>query len=301
MQLGLAVCSYLHPKSSKALRAAVFVGVLASSAASVAMAEPPHGGDCPKAPPTVPAIGRTDVYKDSPFKAGEAATYVLTWSGLKAGYATLEVRAPRRHNGSWHRVFHIDAATGDWFQSIFVAKESMEAVSRPWDFGVSQFYMEQNEGHMFGHTFQQKKWLSFDHDRCNVHERIQVPEKQEENVDHELAYGANDALGVVYNLRTRSFAMGRKERALVYTSEKNWFLEAEPVAMEQVTVPAGTYNTVKLKLQTYIGKDLQQKGDVWAWIATDTPQHELVQVRGEIKIGSVWIRLSSYNPGSSGS
>ncbi len=254
--------------------------------------------DCPKAPPKVPQLSRADVYRDSPFKAGETAVYEVTWAGLKAGYATLETRAPRKLNGVWQRVFHIDAATGDWFNSIFVAKEAMEAVSRPWDFGVSQFYMEQNEGKIFGRAFRQKKWLEFDHPGCTVHERIDVPDKPEEMVDHPLAYGANDALGVVYNLRTRNFVLGRKEKALVYTSEKNWFLEAEPVAFEAVTVPAGTFDTVKLKLQTFIGKDLQQKGDVWVWIATKLPQHPMVQVQGEIKIGSVWVKLSEYKPGT---
>ena len=280
----------------KALKVSAILSVLANPVSGLAVATP--ADDCPKSPPKLPEITRSAVYSNVPFKAGEAATYELTWSGIKAGYATIEVRSPRRHNGIWQRVFHIDAATGDWFKSIFVAKETMEAVSRPWDFGVTQFYMEQNEGKLFGSSFQQKKWLSFDHDRCHVDERIQVPDKNDDNVGHDLAYGANDALGVVFNLRTRNFHIGTKERALVYTSEKNWFLEAEPVAMEQVTVPAGTFNTVKIKLQTFIGKDLQQKGDVWAWISTDTPQRQLVQVQGEIKIGSVWIKLSSYTPGT---
>ncbi len=274
------------------------VGLAVADPAQMSQGQASQGGDCPTTTGKPADLPRSRVYAEVPFKSGESATYELTWSGIKAGYATMEVRAPRRHEGFWHRVFHIDAATGDWFKAIFVAKESMEAVSRPWDFGVSQFYLEQNEGRLFGTSFQQKKWLSFDHDRCHVHERIQLPEKPEDNVDHELAYGANDALGVVYNLRTRNFKLGTIERALVYTSEKNWFLEAEPVAMERITVPAGTFDTVKLKLQTFIGKDLQQKGDVWAWISTATPERQLVQVQGEIKIGSVWIKLSSYTPGS---
>ena len=282
--------------SLRALIVSAMVSVMFGSVSGLAVAT--AAGDCPTSPPKFPEMARSAVYSNVPFKAGEAATYELTWSGIKAGYATIEVRSPRRHNGIWQRVFHIDAATGDWFKAIFVARETMEAVSRPWDFGVTQFYMEQNEGKLFGRSFQQKKWLSFDHDRCHVDERIQVPDKPEDNVGHDLAYGANDALGVVFNLRTRNFHIGTKERALVYTSEKNWFLEAEPVALEQVTVPAGTFKTVKIKLQTFIGKDLQQKGDVWAWISTDTPQRQLVQVQGEIKIGSVWIKLSSYTPGA---
>ncbi len=270
--------------------------VVAMTLAHIALADEPV--QCPNPLPKIPEIQRSDVYKSVPFKAGEVSTYEVSWSGLKAGYATIDVRPPRRHDNQWHRVFHVEASTGDWFQSIFVAKESIEAISRPWDFGISQFYMEQNEGKMFSRPFQQKKWLTFNHSACRVDERIQVPEKEEEKVSHPLMYGANDALGVVFNLRTRNFKVGQKERALVYTSEKNWWLEADPVAFEDVVVPAGRFKTVKLKLQTYIGKDLQQKGDVWAWIALNTPERQLVQIQGEIKIGSVWIKLNAYTPGS---
>ncbi len=254
--------------------------------------------ECPKNPPKPPVIARADVYKGVPFKAGEAATYELSWAGLKAGYGTLEVRAPQKLNGVWQRVFHVSASTGDWFSAIFVAKEEMEAISRPWDFGVSKFYMEQNEAKTFGRKFQQKKWLDFDHEKCKVHERTQQPEKKEVEADYDLSPGAIDALSVLYNLRTRSFKIGQKERAPVYTSEKNWWLEAEPLNFEKITVPAGTFDTVKLKLTTFIGKELQQKGDIWAWVATNTPEKQLIQVQGEIKIGSVFVKLHKYVPGS---
>ncbi len=254
--------------------------------------------ECPKNPPKPPVVERADVYKATPFKAGESATYEISWGGAKVGYGTLEVRPPRKYNDVWHRVFHVTASTGDWFSAIFVAKEEMESISRPWDFGVSKFYMDQNEGKLLSRAFQQKKWLEFDHDHCKVHERIAQPDKKEESADHDLSYGAIDALGVLYNLRARDFKIGTKERAPVYTSEKNWWLEAEPLAMEKVSVPAGTFDTVKIKLTTFIGKDLQQKGDVWAWISVNTPEHQLVQVQGEIKLGSVFIKLHKFAPGS---
>jgi hypothetical protein len=276
---------------------AVFGGGLGSGAAWAAD-DFQVGDTCPKTPPKTPALERGDVYKTVPFKAGESATFEVTWSGIKAGYGTMEVRAPRKYKDVWHRVFHVEASTGDWFSTVFVAKEEMEALSRPWDFGISKFFMEQNEGKLFSKAFRQKKWLEFNHDKCKVEEKVKQPDKDEESKTFDLAYGAGDALGVIFELRSRQFSLGKKERALVYTSEKNWWLEADPVAMEKVTVPAGTFDTVKLKLQTFIGKDLQQKGDVYAWIATGTPERQLVQIQGEIKIGSVWIKLHKYSPGS---
>lgn len=259
-----------------------------------------HGEDaqvvCPPQPEKIADIPRGDVYKNVPFKPGEAAVYEVSWAGLKAGEAVLEVRPPRRHLSLWHRVFHVEAKTGDWFKAIFVARDEIEAISRP-DFAISKFFIDQDEGKMFGRRFQQKKWLDFDHSGCKVRERIQEAGKEEKKAEFDLARGAIDALGIAYQLRTRQFKSGVKERALIYTSEKNWWLDAEPVAFEPLTVPAGSFQTVKLKLTTFIGKELQQKGDVWAWIALDRPEKPLVQIQGEIKIGSVFIRLHRFKGG----
>lgn len=269
----------------------------AVNVAPLALSQGEPAFECPAVKPKAPEVARADVYAKSPYKAGEESVYELTWAGLKAGYGTIQVRPPRKHNNIWHRVFHAQASTGDWFKAIFVAREELEALIRPWDFGVSKFYMDQNEGKLFSRPFVQKKWLEFDHDNCKVSERVVVPGKDEKNGTFDLSYGANDALGVIFNLRTRDFKIGQKERALVYTSERNWFLEADPVAIEKVQVPAGTFEAVKLKLQTFIGKELQQKGDVYAWIGTNSDR-PLVQIQGEIKIGSVWVKLHKYKNGN---
>lgn len=252
---------------------------------------------CPNQPEKLEDMPRSDVYKHVPFKAGETSFYEVSWAGIKAGEAVLEVRPPRRHLNLWHRVFHAEAKTGDWFKGIFVLRDEVEAISRPRDFAITKFFIEQDEGKMFGRRFQQKKWLDFDHSQCKVTERLSEAGKDEKISQFDLSRGAIDALGVAFQLRTRPFKPGVKERALVYTSEKNWWLEAEPVAYEPLTVPAGTFQTVKLKLQTFLGKDLQQKGDVWAWVATDRPDRPLVQIQGEIKIGSIFMRLHRFTPG----
>src|SRR4051812_18229348 len=69
---------------------------------------------CPSPLPKAPTISRADVYKDVPFKIGESAVYEVSWGGLKVGDATLEVRAPRKENDVWQRIFHVQANTGEW-------------------------------------------------------------------------------------------------------------------------------------------------------------------------------------------
>jgi hypothetical protein len=257
---------------------------------------------CPSPLPKVKEVPRGDVYRTSPYKAGELAKYEVSYAGAPVGTGIMEVRPPARFkapNGSnfWHRVYHLEAKTGDWYKMFFVAHDTIDSLVRPWDHGVSKFHMDQDEGKMFGRRTQQKKWLEFDHDKCVVSERTARPNKKDKNSRHDLAYGALDTLGVAFWLREQNYEIGKPVRVLTYSSEKNWWLEATPLLFEEIKVGAGTYKAVKLKLQTYIGKDLQQKGDVNIWIATEDKSRPLLLVKGEIKIGSVWIELAEFTAG----
>ena len=252
---------------------------------------------CPNPLPKVPtSLSRSDTYKNSPYKAGEVSEYAISWMGMLAGYGSIEIQAPQKVDGIWHRGYHIVGRTGDWFKGIYVANDSASAVVRPWDEAVRKFYLEQREGKFLGKSFSMKKWLDFNHERCKVSEKVEHSEKGSSISERDLQYGAIDAIGATLKLRTYSYVPGKTERFLVYTSEKNWFLDATPIGVEEVVVPAGTFKAMKVKLQTYIGKELQQKGDVFVWIAGDK-NRTLVQVQGEIKIGSVFMRLSKYTPG----
>ncbi len=276
----------------------LLIGLLAgSSAAAFAAATADVKVVCPNPLPKAPTnLSRSDTYKDTPFKAGEVSEYALSWMGMLAGYGTIEIQAPQKLDGIWHRAFHVEGRTGDWFKGIYVANDRASALARPWDWGVTKFYIEQQEGKFLGKSFSMKKWLDFSHDRCKVSEKTEQPGKALHLIERDVQYGAVDVIGATLKLRTFNYVPGKAERFLVYTSEKNWYLEATPIAVENVTVPAGTFKAMKVKLQTFIGKEMQQKGDVYVWIAND-PQRTLVQVQGEIKIGSVYMRLSKYTPG----
>jgi hypothetical protein len=252
---------------------------------------------CPNPLPKVPTnLPRSETYKKVPFKAGEVSEYAVSWMGMLAGYGTLEIQAPQKVDGIWHRGYRMVGRTGDWFKGVYVANDSASAVVRPWDDGVRKFYIEQRGGKFLGKSFTMKKWLDFSHERCKVLEKEEHSDKGNSTVERDLQYGAIDAIGATLKLRTFDYVPGKTERFLVYTSEKNWFLEATPLGLEDVVVPAGTFKAMKIKLRTFIGKELQQKGEVFAWIAPDK-NRTLVQVQGEIKIGSVYLRLSKYKPG----
>lgn len=253
---------------------------------------------CPSPPPPMPKLARAAVYDNVPFKSGEKLTYEVTYGGIFVGFAILEVKPPQMYKGFWHRIFHAEARTGEWYEGFFKARDEAESISRPHDFGVAKFYLQQDEAKIFGKRLQQKKWLDFEHDRCRVRERVSRVNEADESEEVDLAFGSIDALGLLYEVRTVNFEIGKVHRAPIYTDKKNWWLEATPILKEKITTKAGTFDTVKMKLQTFLGKDLQQKGEVFMWVDTSSPLRAIVQIQGEIKLGSVWLRLTEAKRGN---
>ena len=67
---------------------------------------------------------------------------------------------------------------------------------------------------------------------------------------------------------------------------------------ETVKVEGGSYPATKLKLQTYLGEELQQKGDLYMWIA-DTPERPMIKIEAEVKVGTFYVELSKFKAGKS--
>jgi len=256
--------------------------------------------DCAKDQPKIEPVSRAQVYRNVPFSQGELARYELRYSVLRTlvGYGTLEVRNPVNYGGAWHQSFHAEGKTGEWYRMFFVAHDKLHALARPQDFAVSQFFMEQDEGKLFGNRLLRKRWLDFDHKNCRVSVKTVEQGKPEKLDEHDVAPGAIDALSAVFKLRTFDYKVGAKQRALIYTSEKNWWLEAEPLNLEPYKIGDKTYQAMKIKLQTFLGDQLQQRGDVYIWIAVDHPNRPLVKLEGVVKIGTINLELVEFKPGN---
>ncbi len=209
----------------------------------------------------------------------------------------MAVKEPVEHKGSWYQKFYIQAKSGSWYEAIAKVKDMAEAVSHPADFRIAKFYLEEDSQQLFSSRFRQKKWLEFDHVQCRAHERRKKNGKTK-NKSFGLAYGAKDAFGVLFYLRTLEFQIDSIEETTVFSSGKNWTLTAHPVAEERLTTDAGTFLTTKLKLNTFFGRKLAQSGDVLIWIAKEGSR-PIVAIEAEVAIGSIMLELSQFRPGRS--
>jgi hypothetical protein len=237
------------------------------------------------------------VYAGMPFSAGEEQHFDLFYMGVFVGYGKLDVKAPVLDGGTWSNVFGAAAHTAPSYEVIFRADEKMLAYSEGQTFAAKKFKMEQDEKQIFGDHFKGSKLIKFDHGKCYTKETVDRIDRERRVKRFELIPGSTDILSGFYEMRQKKYKIGKVEKSLVYTSEESWWAEFTPVSFEEVEVPAGKFNAVKLSLKTYIGKVAQQKGDMFMWIAVDHPSRPLVKVEGEVKVGSITLELRKFVPG----
>lgn len=268
---------------------------------------------CKPEPGPTPEIPRNQTYKGLPFQPGEEIRYVLKYGALKVhvGYGYLRVQSPVKQEintmmpdgkivteSRWHRVYAGEAYTGDWYKYIFAGHDSLQSFARPWDGGVTKFYISQNEEKPFVRRFHAEKWLDFDHSVCTSKQKfVDHKKKKEKYTEAYIDPKSIDAMSAAYKLRTYDYQLNKTERFMVFTSDKNWWLEATPIALEDVATAIGTNKAFKLAVKTYIGKELQQKGNLYIWVAQDHPQHPILKIQGEVTFGSVYMEIDRFTPG----
>lgn len=251
----------------------------------------------PKAPKI---LERKDVFKGKPFGSGEKSEFRVTYFGVFVGTIILESLEPVKDRGEFHFVFGGVVQTAPSYESLFVLRDRAKAYSRARDYGAAKFRMEQFEDPAFSDPFIQDKWIDFDLEKCKAYEVVQKGrEKKRKKYEHFWQTASNDAVSSIFRLRELDLKVGKKFSFPVFTSEKNWSLQAKAISAEKIKTNVGTFKTIKLKLDTFLGKELQQKGDVHVWVATEHPNRPIVKIEGEVNVGSFVVELDKFKPGKS--
>ncbi|MDD9952462.1 MAG: DUF3108 domain-containing protein [Zetaproteobacteria bacterium] len=237
-------------------------------------------------------------YAKTPYQPGEVSIYKLYYSGIYVGMSWLKVHKPILKEHSFWQHFTMKAETGEWYESIFEGREfAMAYVAPSPSFAVKKFYMKQYEHPAFSKLFAQEKWLTFDHTKCQAHETVRQKGKMAKKLKHYLLRGSLGTVGATMKLRSLDYSNQKPLFLPVYSSGKNWELEVTPEGTAQLSFNGQVTIADKLALKSYIGEDLQQQGKLHIWIARNHPNRPILQVHGEIKIGSIHIELDSFSPG----
>jgi hypothetical protein len=109
------------------------------------------------------------------------------------------------------------------------------------------------------------------------------------HVENEIPTCVTDAISAFYYVASLPLQPGNTFTFSVNDGGKTSEVEARVEAREQIKVPAGTFQAVKVKAQPISGL-LKGKATVWVWFDSEA-EHAPVQIRSKLKWGTLLFKL----------
>ncbi len=215
------------------------------------------------------------------FDTGEKLVFSLTWMGIPAGTATLEVKE-KRIMGDREVYYVLSTARSNSFISMFYPVEDQVETfidaEGVYSHGIK---VRQREG-----NYKSDKEIIFDHKNRKA---IMTKNGGEPEV-FDIPSKIQDSLSCLYYFRTMNPTVGESVFIDTHESKKNWQLEVKVLKKEKLVTPLGVFNTIKVKALVRFEGVFVDKGDAYIWF-TDDDKKIPIQVRSKVKIGSVYATL----------
>ena len=214
------------------------------------------------------------------FTIPEILTYDLTWTGIKAGKASLEIR----DEGNEMKITST-ARSAKWVSVFYTVNDMVEtrlskekpSIGQPVShkINLSEGRNRKNKEVMF--DYRSLKALSIDH-LANERAETEIPAR------------VFDSLSSFYYVRTLNLEVGKSVYVTVFDNKKIWDIEVQVLRKERVEVPAGQFNTIVIKPLMKSEGIFYRKGDIFIWL-TDDEKRTPVMLKTKVKIGSISARL----------
>ncbi len=216
------------------------------------------------------------------FGIPEKLRYDLTWSGIKAGEASLE----SADNGLY--VQFISKATSAKWVSIFYRVEDsvVSTLKRGNDnslhgvFGAApyNYRIKLREG-----KHRRDKELIFDRTARKV---TYINHLENERLDFSINDTTFDTLSSFYQVRKMPLEIGKPVFVEVFDSKKLYKVEVQVLRKEVLTTSLGTFNTILIKPMMKSEGIFYRKGDILIWL-TDDEKRLPVLLKSKVAVGSI--------------
>lgn len=216
------------------------------------------------------------------FGVNEKLTFDINYGFINAGEATMEVsRLIEFENRPCYQVV-TRARSNSFFSTFYKVDDRVESIIDA--VGIFSWRFEKNlrEGH-----YRTDRTYSFDQ-RRNVafyrNDTIAVPSF------------VQDALSVLYYVRTQKLQPGKSLYIDNFTDGKLYPLEVKVLKRERVTAKAGTFDCIVVEpLLRSVGV-FKHQGELKVWL-TDDRLKMPVLMKSKILVGSITVELTDYSLG----
>lgn len=216
------------------------------------------------------------------FTAGETIDYDLKWARMAGGSARLTI-APA--DEARYRITFV-ARSGRFFSRLFKVRDEIETIVRRDNFSTLQYRKKLDE-------------------RGRLKDELTVVDEAahtatRKNKTFAVPGRVVDPLSVIVLLRTLSMEAGATHRFDVLADGKVYSMEAQVIRRESLTTPGGVFKTVvvepKMRGSSVFG---DSENRLWIWYSDDERRLP-VQIRSEVRVGSITATLRKVSDGVSG-
>lgn len=212
----------------------------------------------------------------------ERLTYELTWTGIKAGEATLEIK-----DEGDHLIIVSTAKSAKWVSVFYKVDDRVESKILKGNnslLGHSLNYrLKLREG-----RHRKDKEVIFDAVNSKAH-YIDYIDNERKDID--IPFPMLDPLSSFYYLRCLNLEVGKPVYVTIFDSKKVWNVEVQVLRKERIEVPAGEFDTIVIKPLMKSEGIFYRKGDIYIWL-TDDEKRIPVKLQTKVKIGSINANLA---------
>jgi hypothetical protein len=209
----------------------------------------------------------------------ESFEYDLKWIGIKAGSATMNIY---RDEGNVIKIVST-AKSADWVTMFYPVEDRIESVL----VNESQWYpvryhIKTREGNK-----RKDKEIIF---KRSEKKAVYTDHLDGETKEFDMPDNIYDPLSAFYRIRELDLVVGEPVYITLFDSKKVYELKVEVQKKMKIYVPAGTYNTIRIKVLMKSEGIFTSKGAIYIWL-TDDERKLPVRMKTKAPVGSIKANL----------
>ncbi len=230
--------------------------------------------------PSHPSIERT--VDNIAFGVGEWLHFDIGYGFINAGTATMEVKEIIEYNGRPAYQLISTAQSNKFFSSFFPVRDRVESIFDA--IGLFSWRFEKNlrEG-----NYRSNRQYTFD--QIN-HYTVYKGDSME------VAPYVQDALSVLYYVRTQPLEVGKSLYVDNFTDGKHYPLEVRVLEKERIETKAGEFDCLVVEPLMRSSGIFKHEGRLTVWL-TDDRLRLPVQMKSKVVVGSITAELTDYRLG----
>ena len=234
-----------------------------------------------QSPPGGPS--EIDRYIDNvSFGVGEFLKFDLNYGFINAGTATMEVSDLVDHNGRPAYRLVSTANSNKFFSSFYPVRDRVESIADAVGLFSWRFDKDLREGKYRSHR-------EYEFDQAN-HKVVYKADTIE------IAPYCQDALSVLYFVRTQPLEVGKSFLVDNFTDGKKYPLEIKVLRRESIKTEAGTFNCLVVEPLMRATGIFKHEGKLTVWL-TDDRLRLPVMMKSKVVVGAITAELTEYRLG----